>query len=121
MMNRTLRDRWIKALRSGRYKQMTGQLGIKNAEGKETYCCLGVLSKIAAAEKIIPTPIWAEDCELTLPEKDYSRNDGLPAEVRRAVGLTPKQHKRLIELNDDRGASFKEIADYIESKIKAED
>lgn len=120
-MKRALRDRWIKALRSGRYKQTTGQLGAVDTQtGKPCYCCLGVLAKVAACEKIIDTPKLS-DGEMYLPEGDSARNDELPAHIRREVGLTPKQHKRLIELNDDRGYSFREIADYIEAKIKAED
>lgn len=41
-MNKTLKNKWIKALRSGKYEQGKGNL---NHDGR--YCCLGVLCEVA--------------------------------------------------------------------------
>ena len=44
-----IKDKWLRALRSGRYKRATGQLFIsKISNGNKThrYCCIGVLGKI---------------------------------------------------------------------------
>lgn len=119
-MKRNVRDRWVKALRSGRYKQTTGQLGQRDKSGKESFCCLGVLAKVAAAEKSIERPVWDID-ELIVVDGDAWHNDELPAAIRKQVGLTDLQQRRLVELNDDQNASFKAIADFIEKKIKVKD
>ena len=45
-MNKEYKEKWLKALRSGYYKQANGCL--HNSEG--AYCCLGVLANIAKKE-----------------------------------------------------------------------
>lgn len=44
-MNPQIKERWLKALRSGEYKQGKGQL-----KCGDEFCCLGVLSDIYAKE-----------------------------------------------------------------------
>jgi hypothetical protein len=41
-----LLNKWTHTLVAGGYRQGTGKLCIKNAQGRLNYCCLGVLSKI---------------------------------------------------------------------------
>lgn len=40
------KEKWLKALRSGEYKQSTGFL-TEQYEGESNYCCLGVACKVA--------------------------------------------------------------------------
>lgn len=46
-MKKEWADKWVKALRSGEFKQGIGGLKDKN----NNYCCLGVLCAIAFPEK----------------------------------------------------------------------
>jgi hypothetical protein len=41
-MNQVIKKKWVKALRSGKYKQ--GSINLRNTKGG--YCCLGVLAEI---------------------------------------------------------------------------
>lgn len=103
---KALRKEWIKALRSGKYEQCTGQL-----RDVDTYCCLGVLCEIALKKGLI---------------KGYnSRSLDLPEEVRESVGLTTTDGQYndtentildLTTLNDTRKLSFKKIANVIEKE-----
>ena len=40
-MNKEVKDKWVAALKSGKYKQGRGQLN-----GESGYCCLGVLTEV---------------------------------------------------------------------------
>ncbi len=40
------KKKWLKALRSGKYKQGEGQLERIDADGNAKYCCLGVACKM---------------------------------------------------------------------------
>ena len=42
-MKKSIADKWVEALRSGKYKQGEGFL---HSESNNTYCCLGVLCEI---------------------------------------------------------------------------
>ena len=42
-MNKTIMKKWVKALRSGKYKQGRGTLCQVDKKGNESFCCLGVL------------------------------------------------------------------------------
>lgn len=119
-MDKRLKAKWIKALRSGRYKQADQEL--KNADG---YCCLGVLCTVAGAR-------WVGD-QFGLPEpmldgKSLRKTDEdrLSLRFRREVGLTKRREDILIGLNDGhydkRGVwhepmSFREIAAHIEKHL----
>lgn len=39
-------EKWVKALRSGKYKQGNGSLIEEDEHGNKKYCCLGVLGEI---------------------------------------------------------------------------
>lgn len=94
-MDKKLKVKWVKALRSGRYKQTTHEM--KNADG---YCCLGVL------RQIMHRGSKAEDENKFILCKAHQNE----------AGLTRRQQDRLADMNDD-GKTFKEIADYIEAKL----
>lgn len=45
-MNKKIKARWVKALRSGKYEQGRSSLKIIEADGSKSYCCLGVLCEL---------------------------------------------------------------------------
>ena len=114
-------QKWVKALRSGKYKQAAHSLATYDDSGKTIgHCCLGVACELALKAKAIE---W------------YDGNQGgLPHDVREWLGLsgpmgdfdTPvreKGHGRIVatdltDLNDGLRCSFKQIARFIESKPK---
>ena len=90
-------QKWVAALRSGRYKQGKGKL-----KAGSKYCCLGVACKLYPGK---------------LPAlRDFAR---LPDEVQEWLGLNSDSgefgEQCLAKINDE-GASFAEIADLIESE-----
>jgi hypothetical protein len=101
-MKKEIAKKWVKALRSGRYKQVEGRLG----SPRLGYCCLGVLCKVG--------------------RKEFSEQDGcLREEIVAWAGmksdngdLPVKGYKSLVVLNDDRHFNFKAIADVIEKHWK---
>ena len=96
-MKLKIKQAWIKALLSGRYKQVNGALKDQGA-----YCCLGVLCKVAE-----PRVKWKDNTfkgETCIP----------PDSTLKAVGLKKRSARALANLND-RGKSFKGIAAYIKS------
>ena len=50
-MNKAIARRWVRALRSGKYKQGRSYLKQKTAKGDLRYCCLGVLCELYQAER----------------------------------------------------------------------
>lgn len=83
--------KWIKALRSGEYKQARG---ILHDEEDNSYCCLGVARKIGLCRA---SPIMPDKVSYNFLDSD-TQDD-------------------LISLNDDENKSFKKIADYIEKNL----
>lgn len=49
-MNKEIAMRWVKALRSGKYKKTKGYLRTVSKTGRARYCCLGVLCDITSAQ-----------------------------------------------------------------------
>ena len=97
-MNARVKRLWIKALRSGKYKQGRGMLRRGRGE-KVTYCCLGVLCEVAKSEGVIAR---------------FKGSDGFPIEL-------PDDNPRLNRSRDtvlnDSGMSFEHIADRIEKYL----
>lgn len=106
VMQKSVKKKWLKALRSGEYKQGSGQL-----RSDDRYCCLGVLCDITGHLK--PRSFdWMND----FPDMDYRCNDD--DAIREFKGLSAATQKTLAHLNDN-GSSFKEIAAYISRNVKA--
>lgn len=112
---------WVKALRSGKYAQTVGSL---YNSGDNGFCCLGVL------------------CKLTGASTNKMQNVGLPQNVGLFSDVTPTEDEvspksrrsfdleelawsvlyngkltPLSSLNDEKGLSFKQIADIIERQV----
>jgi hypothetical protein len=101
-MKREIRDKWVAALRSGRYKQ--GRAVLKR--NGTHYCCLGVLAEI---EGLFDGE--AEGCGTV---------NGVCSSLPKSVLSYPIQD-RLMSLNDHHQMSFTEIADQIESLVTCTD
>ena len=106
-MDSLIKQKWVEALRSSRYKQLRGQLKGTSAYDRATcYCCLGVLYETMGYK-------WVDqyDADLCQP------GDGcLKCEILKKAGLTPPEEQYLAHMND-RGFSFNEIANHIEDTL----
>ena len=110
-MNREVAQKWVDALRSGKYEQGQGRL--RTTDNK--FCCLGVLCDISG------TSSWKK------APAGFIYDDGFafpPASVREWAELDRSniwfrgESLSVIELNDT-GATFAEIADKIEAEFLA--
>jgi hypothetical protein len=117
-MNRNAK-RWLRALRSGKYKQGTGCLR-KRRKGEDFYCCLGVACDLAVKTHVIGRPRFDRNSR----EYVYRevKTGSLPNKVREWLGLADDEGffeggSSLAKKNDS-GWSFKKIARLIESKPK---
>lgn len=112
---------WLEALRSGKFKQTTEMLQMRNQSGKLSYCCLGVACRVAINDGV-PMKYEAKtgryDSEnLNLPKRanDYfGFVDGGVFADQAIVLYKDYAISSLIALNDTAGARFKEIAQFIE-------
>jgi hypothetical protein len=50
-MKKTIMNKWVKALRSGKYSQCKENLCTIDTEGNSSYCCLGVLTQLYLDER----------------------------------------------------------------------
>ncbi len=104
-MKQEIAVRWVKALRSGEYKQ--GQFALRRAN---SYCCLGVLCDLHFREtgkydwlRVAGTEKYSHCGSTTLPVQAVREWSGL--------GLSDAG---LATMNDQRSFDFVKIADYIE-------
>lgn len=131
---------WVKALRSGNYKQGTSQLFIKDWVG-DSYCCLGVLCDITAVGE------WRsygnedeEECGRTYcvhnspllngydgknsSTDPYESEERLPALLRAFFNIAEDTEERLMQLNDGddhtERLNFNDIANIIEDSLIAD-
>ena len=100
-MKKSIKSKWVKALRSGKYSQAQESL----TQGG-SYCCLGVLGKV---------------CGLSNKQlRDMSRHGDrgilLSINMEKKTGVNYVAQQQLSSMNDS-GKTFLEIADYIEKKL----
>jgi hypothetical protein len=125
-MKKSIKKKWLKALRSGEYQQTTGQLRQGSYDGQTSFCCLGVLCNLHAQAH---PEIAAQNYD---PEHYMGSFGALPLEVVVWAGLDKHatdledteevnikvtyrdEETTLIKLNDEEGLSFKKIANVIE-------
>lgn len=105
-MSADLKNRWVEALRSGKYKQAQHSM----RTGQNEFCCLGVLCDIVDPEGWVGGP--DEDGEYV----HYLSDAAFPLDPRKDFGLLVAQAQHLAEANDG-GDSFAEIADWIEANL----
>lgn len=123
-----LQKKWIKALRSGKYRQAEGQLCEYDHHRHYKHCCLGVACELIHGKDFFRKQRrefeggglsrWESECsvdknigqvlgEMERKSIGLRRNDGCPTDDNFNILLS------LAEYNDE-GYSFKEIADIIE-------
>ena len=116
-MNKTVIRKWIKALRSGKYKQGQGRL--KDFETGR-YCCLGVLCEEYRKSDVGKKKgaHWDEPFAHKVPFSSSAASSFAmlepPQTVRRWAGLTVKMQDVLINCNDMKNHSFRKIAARLE-------
>ena len=120
-MDAKLKDLWLKALRSRKYRQAENAL--KDGDG---YCCLGLLCHVAAGAGLVPSNAKVEEADATLvyhwTADDFpeAENGELPDG---AFGLPYSIILEAMSRNDGtdvfEGAnqSFPQIADWLETAL----
>lgn len=134
-MDQELKTKWVEALRSGEFRQTSGKL---HDQETDSYCCLGVLCKVAGAE-FGTAEIEAESDEGSYPSTiDHAPvlngrvlvdddAEELSDAFSKEIGIEDQQFE-LIKRNDGFGEdpakpefvrqqTFQEIADYIEENL----
>lgn len=102
-MKKELKDKWVAALRSGKYEQ--GQNYLRTEKNK--YCCLGVLCEVAGIEPVLLKDGYHYGTD----------NADLDNDLMNKFGLNRDHIYNLIQMNDDDEESFEAIANYIESDL----
>jgi hypothetical protein len=125
-MNKEIAKKWVKALRSGKYKQ--GQAVLHGTKGgKDTHCCLGVLCDLyqqdrrSKKKKMLNVDYyWGgvtyDGAETDLPDAvlkwaGMKTNDG-------TWDIEDGEISNLVYLNDDKRSSFNKIASIIEKNVE---
>lgn len=103
------RKEWIAALESGRYRQTKEFLAGQSEKNKTAYCCLGVACRVAGLS-IKDINGTSNVCDL--PHKD--RDD-----FRKQFNTDEQIELALAALNDQRGYTFKQIANLLKRGNKA--
>jgi hypothetical protein len=106
-MREEIKNIWIKALKSGEYKQTT-----ENLKRGSNYCCLGVLCDIVKDEV---NGEWDGDIFTQGPLSEHVSLMP-PQEVYSFVGLNRNDASDLARKNDS-GESFESIADWVRDNL----
>lgn len=109
-MDQDLVNRWIEALRSGKYTQTTGVL-----RNGSCFCCLGVLCDVSTDMGKWVGGSMSDCVDYVWSDIHHNHLSGqLPKNLREAAGLSEGNEQELMGMND-RGDSFKKIANRIEA------
>jgi hypothetical protein len=109
-MQQDLKDKWIEALLSGKYKQGQASLRLTLVNGKQVHCCLGVLCDILGPNG------WSKSCDGDGHPHKSNRGEYLSDEALSLIGMTRAQQQKYYELNDN-GWTFKVIAEDIKKDL----
>ena len=142
-MKQEVAEKWVAALRSGEYQQTQQTLCVNDEQGTRGFCCLGVLCDMFAKEHPTAGQ-WERQAEITevgflLPDsqaatfatppllvrdwaglKSYVGNCESSEELRTAfaahfeLSSTDDDHGDSLASANDNGATFEQIADFIE-------
>lgn len=104
-MNKEVKAKWLKALRSKKAKQVTGQLKEVDAAGTVLgHCCLGILCEVH--QETHPRFKWGGDGAIAYGVE-------LTESVMKWAGIGTGECATLARMNDHQGADFRTIANYI--------
>ena len=113
-MDAEIKARWVKALRSGEYVQTAGFLWrtkFHHIDGIPGNCCLGVLARIEGLESQ-----EVDDGVRAFEFMGRCDSVALPVGYIQKIGLDWMVHNQLANMNDN-GATFDQIADWIEQNL----
>ena len=101
-------QKWLTALRSGEYKQCTGQL-YSNYGNTDSYCCLGVACEV-----------FNHNSPVKVKRKGFAYgrmriNSYIPTKVAKWLGMTIDGQYRCVKMNDNDRKLFKQIATIVEN------
>jgi len=99
------KDKWVQALRSGKYEQTRGKLMSRDTEGIVRYCPLGVFLDVLEYPKDVDNLIFKH------------AHGYLHFGLSGSTELSPTEESAITRLNDIDKKPFKEIADYIEENL----
>ena len=109
-MKASLKRKWVKALRSGKYKKGKYQLRRQTEKG-DVYCCLGVLCAIEGVK-------WKKEKALATVNYGVSGDVGsLTPSRQKQFGIDDDAQSKLIVMNYGKGFSFNRIATWIEKNL----
>lgn len=113
-MKAELKQKWIEALRSGEYKQ--GRMYLRDTSDR--YCCLGVLVDVSGFQ-------WGTTHKHAYQygfhsDLGYRNCTGLNDQQQVELGIDYDTMNKLMGMNDGQGATFTEIANWIDQHIPAE-
>lgn len=140
-MRKEVMKKWVKALRSGKFKQGQGTLKQFNKKGQEQHCCLGVLCELynetmkKNKKKTLPEKVCDNDRDFSYGYCRFGgKKEDLPKEVKDWSGIKNSlgrfeitktdedgiedyEVETLADLND-LGKKFKTIANIIEKNYE---
>jgi hypothetical protein len=118
-MKKEMLENWLKALRSGKYKQCSNYL-----ENQGGYCCLGVLQVITDGDverfnnspRALPRDEWFLKNGIT--NLVGNRSNNILTNIEDAREGRAADYKSASALNDNDKLSFSEIADVMEASCE---
>lgn len=101
-MDKEIKEDWLEDLRSGEFVQGRDAFYYGNK-----HCCIAVLAETMGLS-------LNDDKASDDRDGNFAPEDLFEEDVCELSGIPPKVSSKLISLNDNKGATFEEIADYIE-------
>ncbi len=119
-MNKAIKKKWLRALRSGEYVQGRNQL-VTEGVNYDKFCCLGVLVNETEGFGIKKNSYFFGPFASSDPDEiQYTCGnsfDTLSVAFRRRVGLSADDTFVLMDMNDIARKNFKTIANWIERNL----
>jgi len=113
---KSIKKAWIKALRSGKYKQGQGTLFLQSSKN---YCCLGVLVRVCGIRT--DSRLLIDNHTITgINLKRYRLSEEELKKLKAVCNYFKSNllvENQLIIMNDDKGCNFNEIANYIDKRL----
>jgi|SRR6185436_2774286 len=106
-MEAQLKEKWVEALRSGKYEQ--GKRALRKGN---SFCCLGVLCDVMGAK----WEVRGDDVDLHATFNGELQEYYFEPAALEVIGMTEAQQEELYQMNDE-GESFAAIADQIEKNL----
>ena len=120
MLQPEVKERFLKMLRSGEFPQTKRALRrvmelLGNDPCPVGYCCLGILAVAAGGKETLKRGYGCANFEF--PDGTKTSGSILGHDVRNRIGLQEVTETHLWNMNDQRGMSFAQIADWVEANL----